>query len=111
MKYRKYAGIKRRCSPFLLDISQLYDITPIICTLCKLYGDLELVKLPPGLTVEAAISRLQNHPAVSYAEDNMLYQHQAISNDPIYTDGRLWGMRSATSLTFPNQFGSQADEA
>ena len=73
-------------------------------------GDLELVALPPGMTVAAAVARLRSHFAVEFAEPNWVYYHQAESNDPYYTDGSLWGMYGpGTSPT--NAFGSQAGTA
>lgn len=73
-------------------------------------GDVDLVRLPPGLTVTAGVRGLQVDPAVVFAEPNWIYQHTAISNDPYVTDGKLWGMYgSATSPA--NQFGSGAAAA
>ena len=73
-------------------------------------GDLELAKLPPGISVAAAVRKLQSDPTVEFAEPNWIYYHEATSNDPYYTDGSLWGMYGdATSPA--NQYGSQAGEA
>jgi len=73
-------------------------------------GDLELVRLPPGLTVARAMGRLKGSFVVEYAEPNWVYYHDATSNDPYYTNGSLWGMYGdATSPA--NQYGSQAGEA
>jgi subtilisin family serine protease len=73
-------------------------------------GDLELVKLPPGLAIAAAVRSLELDPSVEFAEPNWVYQHHATSNDPYYTNGSLWGMYGdATSPA--NQYGSQAGEA
>ncbi|MEJ7830393.1 MAG: S8 family peptidase [Segetibacter sp.] len=45
-----------------------------------------------------------------FAEPNYIYTYDAISTDPYYTNGSLWGMHGdATSPA--NQFGSQAGEA
>lgn len=70
-------------------------------------GDLELVSLPPGLTVAAAVARLKAHPAVEFAEPNWVYTHQLTSNDPYFTNGSLWGMYGETGSPV-NSFGSQA---
>ncbi len=71
---------------------------------------LELMRLPPGISLEAAIRLLEADVAVEFAEPNWIYIHQAASNDPYYTNGSLWGMYGdATSPT--NQWGSQAGEA
>ncbi len=73
-------------------------------------GDLELAKLPPGISVAAAVRKLQSDPSVEFAEPNWIYYHEATSNDPYYTNGSLWGMYGdATSPA--NQYGSQAGEA
>lgn len=64
---------------------------------------LYLINFPT--TVPQAISALQNMPFVEFAEPNYIYQHAAISTDPYFTNGSLWGMTSATS------FGTGADVA
>jgi subtilisin family serine protease len=61
--------------------------------------------------VMAAIRELQNDPAVEYAEPNLRYFHTAVSNDPYYTNGSLWGMYGDASPLKTNAFGSQAAEA
>jgi subtilisin family serine protease len=67
-----------------------------------------VVRTPMG--VPAAVQALRNSPDVEYAEPNWIYQHQATSSDPYYTNGSLWGMYGdATSPA--NQYGSQAGEA
>ena len=73
-------------------------------------GDLELVKLPPGLAIAAAVRELEVDPNVEFAEPNLIYQHQAVANDTYFSNGNLWGMYGdATSPA--NQFGTQAGEA
>jgi subtilisin family serine protease len=73
-------------------------------------GDLELLRLPPGISVASAMGRLEGHFSVEYAEPNWIYNHDAASNDTYYTNGSLWGMYGdATSPA--NQYGSQAGEA
>ena len=66
-------------------------------------GDLVRVKLPPGLSIQAAIDRLGLESIIEYAEPNWVYQHQATSNDPYVTNGSLWGMTGT--------FGSGAQTA
>jgi subtilisin family serine protease len=73
-------------------------------------GDLELVRLPPGLTVASAMARLKAHASVEFAEPNWVYHHEATSNDPYYTNGSLWGMYG-DATTPANAYGSQAGEA
>lgn len=67
-------------------------------------GDILLVESKIG-TMEA-IERLRAMPEIEYAEPNWIYQHMATSNDPYFTDGKLWGMSAGG-----NQFGSQANQA
>lgn len=69
----------------------------------------ELLRLPQGVSRDAAIKALQAHPAVAYAEPNWIYTKQ-VATDPFFTDGRLYGMYGNQS-TPANQFGSQAAEA
>ena len=70
----------------------------------------DLLSLPRGATNAAAIDRLRQDPAVAYAEPNWRLRHEAVSNDPFYTQGSLYGMYG--DLTTPaNAFGSQAGEA
>lgn len=73
-------------------------------------GDVVLMRLPRGLGVVAAIEALQGDPSVEYAEPNWTYRHNATSNDPLYTNGSLWGMYGNTSSP-ANAYGSQAAEA
>jgi thermitase len=73
-------------------------------------GDLELLRLPPGLAVADAVRGLNGDPAVEFAEPNWIYQHGAASNDPYYTNGSLWGMYG-DGTSPANGFGSQAGEA
>jgi len=73
-------------------------------------GELELVRLPPGMSVATAMDRLNGHFAVEYAEPNWIYHHDIASNDTYYTNGALWGMYG-DGTTPANKFGSQAGEA
>jgi subtilisin family serine protease len=73
-------------------------------------GELELLRLPPGVSVARAMGRLEGHFAVEYAEPNWIYEHDATSNDPYFTNGSLWGMYGDAS-TPANPNGSQAAEA
>ena len=73
-------------------------------------GDLELVRIPPGIGIAAAVRGLETDPAVEFAEPNWIYHHTEVSNDPYYTGGSLWGMYGNTT-TPSNPYGSQAGEA
>ena len=73
-------------------------------------GDVDLVKLPAGLAIAAAVRQLEADPSVEFAEPNWIYYHNATSNDAYYTNGSLWGMYGASTLP-ANQFGSGAGVA
>ena len=73
-------------------------------------GDLELARVPSGLSIAAAVRTLQADPNVEFAEPNWVYYHSVASNDPYYTNGSLWGMYG-DATTPANQYGSQAGEA
>ncbi|MEY4173196.1 MAG: hypothetical protein RI900_361 [Actinomycetota bacterium] len=70
----------------------------------------EVVTLPAGVSVEQALASYKADPAVRYAEPDYVLTHQAVSNDPEFTNGALWGMQGDAS-TPANQFGSGAAEA
>jgi thermitase len=73
-------------------------------------GDLELVRIPPGLAVADAVRSVQADSAVTFAEPNWIYTHGSTSNDPSFMNGSLWGMYGA-STTPANQYGSGAAAA
>ena len=73
-------------------------------------GDLELVRIPPGLAVADAVRGVRGDSAVVFAEPNWIYTHDQTISDPYYTNGSLWGMYGA-STTPANQFGSGAGQA
>ncbi len=73
-------------------------------------GDLELARVPAGLSVAAAVRGLEADAAVEFAEPNFVYEHQIVSNDPYFTNGSLWGMYGPTTSP-ANQFGSRAAAA
>jgi len=69
---------------------------------------LTLIKTP--LSVEEAIAELKGSPDVELAEPNYIYHHQAVSTDPYFTNGSLWGMYGP-STSPSNAFGSNAAAA
>ena len=73
-------------------------------------GDLELWNLPPGVEIAHAVRNLQQEATIEFAEPNWIYRHQAVSNDPYYTDGSLWGMYG-DGTSPANSYGSQAGAA
>ncbi|MFM1800201.1 MAG: hypothetical protein RLZZ117_2479 [Cyanobacteriota bacterium] len=80
-------------------------------------GFLEVVQLPTGANLEAALAHYGANPAVRFAEVDQLLGVQAISNDPEYSNSQLWGMYGADSPTAvgpiytTNPFGSNAEAA
>jgi subtilisin family serine protease len=73
-------------------------------------GQLELLRLPAGLTVASAVRGLEGVAGVEFAEPNWVYYHQANANDTYYTNGTLWGMYGAATSP-ANQYGSHAGAA
>ena len=73
-------------------------------------GDLELLRLPPGLAVADAVRGIQGDAAVTFAEPNWIYTHGSTSNDPYFMNGSMWGMYGA-STTPANPYGSGAAQA
>lgn len=76
----------------------------------KTREDSGLAVLKTPLPVAQALAALRNHPAIRYAEPNLIRQHQAASNDPNYVSGKLWGMYG-DATTPANPYGSQAAAA
>jgi subtilisin family serine protease len=76
----------------------------------RLTGDVTLVRVPAMVAMERALERLGADAAVRFAEPNWTYQHTATSNDPLFTNGSLWGMYGDASSP-ANQYGSGAAEA
>jgi subtilisin family serine protease len=54
----------------------------------------ELLELPRGTSVEAAVRELESVPEVLYAEPNFIYHAALTPNDPRY--GELWGLNQAS---------------
>jgi subtilisin family serine protease len=64
-------------------------------------GNLQVIKLPPGLTVERALAHYRNNPLVAYAEPDYQLQVFATPNDPSFS--QLWGLNNT------GQTGGTAD--
>lgn len=73
-------------------------------------GDLQLLRVPTALPIEEAMRRLEAEKSVDFAEPNWVYQHTAVSNDPYFTNGSLWGMYGTTGSP-TNAYGSRAADA
>lgn len=68
------------------------------------------LSLEPGASLEKAIAALRSDPRVRYAEPDYIITTDAVSNDPFFTDGSLWGMYGP-STSPSNAFGSKAATA
>jgi len=69
-----------------------------------------ILRVKTSKEIAQVLTMLNGVPGVEFAEPNFIYTHQATSNDPLYTNGSLWGMYGpSTSPT--NQFGSAAGTA
>jgi subtilisin family serine protease len=66
---------------------------------------LQRLRMAPGASVEGAVARLRREPAVAYAEPNYLYTVDRTPDDPLFTDGQLWGLNN------PNDADIDAPEA
>ena len=60
--------------------------------------------------VAEAIAALQGTEGVAFAEPNFVYNHSAVSADPYFTNGSLWGMYGPGTSP-ANQYGSNAAAA
>ena len=67
----------------------------------------EVVELPAGTSVEAALAAYGADPSVRFVEPDYVLTHEATSNDPDVTSGALWGMEGdASSPANPNGAGA-----
>lgn len=55
-------------------------------------GNLQIVKLPPGLTVKEALHRYRGSGLVEYAEPDYEVYIVTTPDDPQFVDGTLWGL-------------------
>lgn len=76
----------------------------------NIQGDIDVVKFTAGATMQSKLDLIKNDPAINYAEPNWVVQHAAVTTDPYYTNGSLWGMYGA-STTPANTYGSGAGAA
>src|SRR5919109_2928633 len=53
------------------------------------------VELQPGTPLAAAEAAFERRPEVRYAEPNYRYHVLATPNDPLFTNGDLWGLNQA----------------
>ncbi|HEY6331040.1 MAG TPA: S8 family peptidase [Blastocatellia bacterium] len=78
-------------------------------------GNFGLIHLPEGISVESAISVLENDPRVEYAEpDYMLYPADTFPNDPDFLNpplGPMWGMLDAGTAADQDLAGIEGPRA
>ena len=80
-------------------------------------GTLERIKITNGMAIDKAIAAFARQPRVLFAEPNYIYRPSAVSNDPYYANGSLWGMYGSDSPTAAgpsgttNQYGIDAERA
>jgi subtilisin family serine protease len=91
------------------DIRAEVDSTPTTAVE-RVASNTDLVHLDAGTSVADAVDELKMKPGVRFAEPDYRLHKMAQSNDPLYADGRLWGMYGDASSP-SNQYGSQAAEA
>lgn len=72
------------------------------------HGSIGLTRATTAMPVETAVRMLSHLPGVEFAEPNWIVTPQEVSNDPLFLDGSLWGMASASDA---NPSGTQADVA
>jgi subtilisin family serine protease len=76
-------------------------------TIANFGSDSPLVLKVTGSPVAMA-EQLSENGDVEYAEPNYIYRTAAVSNDPNYRNGSLWGVLSSSSPLVRNSFGSGA---
>jgi subtilisin family serine protease len=68
--------------------------------------DMEVVRLPSGLSVRAAVQRYERDPAVRFAEPNYVRYPSVIPSDPVFPD--LWGLENTGQTHSVSEGGSDA---
>jgi subtilisin family serine protease len=53
-------------------------------------GELDVVKLPPGVAIEDALAHYRANPDVEYAEPDHILRANLFPNDPFFSDRTLW---------------------
>src|SRR5688500_16484473 len=66
-------------------------------------GEIEVIKLRPGLSVEKALEEYKKSDGVEYAEPDYRLRAAVTPNDPLFVDGRLYGLHNT------GQNGGRAD--
>jgi subtilisin family serine protease len=74
-------------------------------------GDLDVVKLPPGISIADALEHYRGHPDVEYAEPDYILSAKVVPNDPRYADGTLWALNNTGQSGGQNDADVDAPEA
>jgi subtilisin family serine protease len=80
-------------------------------------GVLEVIELAAGASLEGALALYRQEAGVRYVEVDQRMRQQAVSNDPAYLNGSLWGLYGGDVPTAvgpagtSNAFGSHAEVA
>jgi serine protease len=74
-------------------------------------GQLDVVKLPPGLAMAEALGHYRGHPDVEYAEPDYILSANLVPNDPQYADGTLWALNNTGQNGGQNDADIDAPEA
>lgn len=109
IKFKEKDGKAQSNALALIEGSMVEDLTTSAMK-SKGMADGQFMRVTSKKGTMQAIKMLEELPEVAYAEPNYIYTHEATSNDPLYTDGSLWGMYGDASSP-ANQYGSQAAEA
>jgi len=92
VQYKSSANVQARALNRLNIGGSLADEITSVQRVDPSQGVMELVRTPAGLSVEDAIAWYQRQPDVAFAEPNYRVTASAVSNDPYYLNGSLWGM-------------------
>jgi subtilisin family serine protease len=68
------------------------EFTARVTRTFEFIDNVQVVKLPPGLSVEQAIERYQRSGLVEYATPNVIWQSFAVPSDPRFAE--QWGLRN-----------------
>jgi subtilisin family serine protease len=74
-------------------------------------GNLDVVKLLPGVTIAEALGHYRGHADVEYVEPDYILSANVVPNDPRYADGTLWALNNTGQSGGQNDADVDAPEA
>jgi subtilisin family serine protease len=74
-------------------------------------GELEVIQLPAGIAVDAALAEYRASADVEFAEPDYVLSIKAVPNDPRYADGSLWALNNTGQRGGLNDADMDAPEA